>query len=107
MFVRIVTVPLKPHTKTEFARAIENSIIPLLRKQKGFLDEIAFVAPDGMMGVGISFWDSKEAAEAYERSAVYTQVVSALEYVTAGSMELYLGEVTNSTAHKITPALAA
>lgn len=37
----------------------------ILRKQKGFRDEITLVAPGGMEAVGISFWDSREQADAY------------------------------------------
>jgi hypothetical protein len=41
----------------------------LLRKQKGFQDEITFVTPNGTEVVGISLWDEKEDAEAYGRRA--------------------------------------
>jgi hypothetical protein len=40
MFARNVSVNLKPNTLTEFTKTRENKIIPLLRKQKGFQDEI-------------------------------------------------------------------
>jgi hypothetical protein len=46
MFARHVSMHLKPNTRAEFTQMIENEILPLLRKQHGFQDEIAFVAPD-------------------------------------------------------------
>ena len=68
MFARHVAMHLKPNTRAVFTAAIENEILPLLRKQHGFQDEIDFVAPgSGTEGVAISLWDKKEDAEAYLR----------------------------------------
>jgi hypothetical protein len=47
MFARSVTVRLKPNNVAEFTKLIENETLPLLRKQKGFEGEIAFVASGG------------------------------------------------------------
>jgi hypothetical protein len=38
MFVRNVSLYLKPNTIAEFVQAMDSEIIPLLRKQKGFQD---------------------------------------------------------------------
>lgn len=106
MFARIVTMPLKAGSTSEFTRAIEKDVIPLLRKHKGFLDEIALVTSDGKTGIGISFWDSKENAEAYNRTG-YAEVLKALDKVTGGPTQLQLCDVTNSTTHKIAAVRAA
>ena len=45
MFVRNVSINLKPNTLTEFMRTMEKEVIPLLRKQKGFQDEITLSVP--------------------------------------------------------------
>ena len=103
MFARIVTIPLKTGAKAEFAKAIEKAVVPLLHKHKGFRDEIALVSSNGETSVGISFWDSKESAEAYNRSG-FSEVMKALEPVAAGPAQVQLCEVTNSTAHKIAVA---
>jgi len=106
MFARIVTMPLKPGSTSEYAKATEKDVIPLLRKHKGFMDQIGLVTADGKSALGISLWDSKESAEAYSRSG-YADVMKALDKVVAGPAQLQLCEVTNSTAHKIAAALAA
>ena len=103
MIARIVTIPLKAGGSSEFAKAIEKGVIPLLRTHKGFLDHISLVTSDGKIGIGISFWDSKESAEAYSRSG-YSEVMKSLEPVVAGPAQLQLCEVTNSTAHRIAAA---
>ncbi len=65
MFVRNVSLTLKPNTITEFVKAMDSEIVPLLRKQKGFHDAITLAVPGGREVVAISFWEQKENAQAY------------------------------------------
>jgi hypothetical protein len=44
MFARRVYMHLKPNSVVEFTQRLEKDILPLLRKQRGFQDEITFVA---------------------------------------------------------------
>ena len=106
MFARNVSMRLKPNSVAEFTRTIDEKIIPLLRKQKGFQDEITFVVPDGTEAVGISLWDQKENAEAYNRGT-YPEVVKALAEVVEGTPQVRTYEVSNSTSHKIAAHVAA
>ena len=63
MFTRNVTMHLKPNRVKQYTDTLENKVIPLLRKQKGFKDEISFVNRTGTEATGISIWDTKEDAE--------------------------------------------
>ena len=100
MFARNVSMRLKPNSVAEFTKTLENEIIPLLRKQKGFQDEITFVVPGGTEAVGVSLWDQKENAEAYDRGT-YPQVLNALSKVIEGTPKVQAYEVSNSTFHNI------
>jgi heme-degrading monooxygenase HmoA len=100
MFARTVSLHLKPNSVREFTDTIDKEIIPLLRKQKGFQDEITFVAPGGTEAVGVSLWDQKENAEAYNRGT-YPEVQKALAKVVEGTPQVKTYEVANSTFHKI------
>ncbi len=100
MFARNVSMHLKPNSVAEFTKALENEVIPLLRRQKGFQDEITFVASGGLEAVGISLWDQKENAEAYNRGT-YREVQKALAKVVEGTPRIDTYEVSNSTFHKI------
>ena len=100
MFARNVYLHLKPNSVEEFARTIEKEIIPLLRKQKGFQDEITFVVPGGTEAVALSLWDQKEDAEAYNRGS-YPEVLRGLAKVVEGTPQVQTYEVSNSTFHKI------
>ena len=54
MFARSVSIRLKTNGVAEFTRLIENAALPVLRKQKGFQDELTFVVPGGREAVAIS-----------------------------------------------------
>jgi hypothetical protein len=106
MFARTVSLHLKPNSVWEFTDTIDKEIIPLLRKQKGFQDEITFVVPGGTQAVGISLWDQKENAEAYNRGT-YPEVQKALAKVVEGTAQVQTYEVANSTFHKIAARVGA
>ena len=106
MFTRHVVIQLKPKTAPEFTRLIETEVIPMLRKQKGFLDEVTFISPDLTEAVSNSFWETKADAEAYNRTG-YAQVMKSLEPVLEGMPTVGTATVSNSTFHKIAAAHAA
>ena len=106
MFARHVVVRLKAKAAPEFTRLIENEVIPMLRKQKGFLDEIVFISPDLTEAVANSFWETQADAEAYSRKG-YSEVIKVLARVLDGTPTVGTANVSNSTFHKIAAAHAA
>jgi hypothetical protein len=100
MYARNVSLHLKANTSAEFTQTLEKDVLPLLRKQNGFKDEITFVAPDGAAAVAISLWERKENADAYSRDT-YPAVLKSLAKVVEGTPEVQNYEVANSTFHKI------
>ena len=60
MFARNVSFHLKSNMLSDYTRTFENEILPLLRKQKGFKDEITlFRIPARPDVTAISLWDNK------------------------------------------------
>ena len=106
MFARRVHMHLKSNSVAEFTQRLEKDILPLLRKQKGFQDEITFVAQGGREAFGISLWENRENAEAYNRET-YPEVTKILARVVEGTPKVETYEVSNSTFHKIAVAVAA
>ena len=100
MYARNVRMQLKANSSAQFTQTLEKEVIPLLRKQEGFRDEVAFIVPGGTEAVAISFWQSKEKAEAYSRTG-YPEVLKALAKVVEGTPQLQTYEVSNSTFHEI------
>jgi hypothetical protein len=91
---------LKASAGAEFTRTIEQDVLPRLRKQTGFADELTFLNPNGKDAVAISLWDRKESADVYGRDT-YPQVLKDLTNVVVGTPEVQAYEVSNSTFHKI------
>jgi hypothetical protein len=99
MFARSVSIRLKSNGIAEFSRLIERAL-PLLRKQKGFQDELTFVVPGGNEAFAISLWDEKQNADSYGRSA-YPEMLKGLSKIVEGIPLVRTFEVCNSTFHKI------
>ena len=106
MFARKVTMQLKPNSVAEFTQRLEKEVVPLLRRQKGFQDEITFVALGGLEAFAISLWERAEDAEAYNRKT-YPAVMRILATLVDGVPRVETFEVANSTFHKIRVAVAA
>jgi heme-degrading monooxygenase HmoA len=106
VFARNVSIHLKPNTLTEFMRTMENEIIPLLRKQKGFQDEITPSVPGGREVVVLSFWDQNENAQAYHSSG-YPEVLKILGKFLDGTPHIRTFDVVGATLHKVAARFAA
>jgi len=91
---------LKPNSAPELNRLIESEILPLLRKQPGFRDEITFVAPERSEAVAISIWETKENCENYNRN-VYPEVLKIAAKFVEGTPKVETFELSNSTTHKL------
>jgi len=95
---------LKANSAEEFSRLIDNEILPLLRKQNGFRDEITFISRG--RALGISLWDTQEDAAAYKGTG-YPEVLKTLAKVLKGRPTVETFEVANSTLHKLAAKAAA
>ena len=67
MCARTVRTQRKPNSVAKFNQTLANDILPLLRPQPGFQDEMTLFVPGGMEVVGIGLWVQQEHAEAYHR----------------------------------------
>jgi hypothetical protein len=94
---------LKPNSVAEFTRTFEEEVIPLLRKQAGFKDEITFVPAGDKEAVAISLWEQKESAEIYQRET-YPEMLKTVAKLIEGTPQVQSSEVSNSTWHKIAAA---
>lgn len=100
MFAREITMSLKSDSKVSFTTTMEKDVLPILRKESGFKDGITFLSQDGTEGVGISLWDNKKSADAYDGKS-YSEVVQALNRISTGEPKVKSYEVSNSTWHQI------
>jgi heme-degrading monooxygenase HmoA len=100
MFARLVTLQVRPNMVNEFPVTFEKEILPLLRKQTGFLDELSLVTPENREMVAISLWDTKEHAETYNRE-LYPQIEKIVNKFVEGTPIVKKFEAEYSTPRKI------
>jgi hypothetical protein len=91
---------LKPNLVNEFPVTLEKEILPLLRRQKGFLDELLLVTPEKNEAVAISLWETKECAQVYSRGA-YPEIEKIVARFAEGLPIVKKFEAEFSTFHKI------
>ena len=68
----------------DFARTLENEVLPLLRVQEGFKGEVTLSNPGSLEQIAISLWETKDQADAYHAHA-YPKVLKALAKVIDGT----------------------
>ena len=100
MFARNVSIHLKSNMLSDYTRTFEKEVLPLLRKQNGFKDEITFAGAGGVDVTAISLWENKADADTYNTTA-YPQVLKTMERFIEGTPKVQTSEVVNSTFHKI------
>jgi hypothetical protein len=98
MFSRHVSIHLKSNMLSDYNRSFEHDILPLLRRQKGFKDEITLSNPGSPDVVAISLWDSKANAEAYNTNT-YPEVLKTLARMIDGTPKVQTFEAVTSTFH--------
>jgi heme-degrading monooxygenase HmoA len=107
MFMRAVELISKSGKSKELSKTINDTVLPILRKQQGFVDEMVLVSntePDRILA--LSFWKTQEDAERYQREQfqnVHDKVRHLLE--TVPNVRTF--EVHTSTGHKIAEGRAA
>jgi heme-degrading monooxygenase HmoA len=85
MFARIVEFIPKVEKKEELFKVVGNEVLPILKKQRGFLEVLPFV-PESTTDkvITITLWADKRDAERYEREQ-YPRVAEIVKpYLTTG-----------------------
>jgi hypothetical protein len=106
MFARNVSIHLKSNMLSDYTRTFDKDVLPLLRKQRGFKDEITFAGPGGIDVTAISLWENKTDAEAYNTNT-YPQVLKTLARFIEGTPKVQTSDVVSSTFHEIAVHAAA
>ena len=96
MFARNVSFHLKSNMLSDYTRAFEKDVLPLLRKQNGFKDEITFAGSGGVDVTAISLWEDKKDADNYNAS-MYPQVLKTLARFIEGTPQVHTSDVVTST----------
>lgn len=107
MFTRVVEVTSKHGKARELCNTIDDKVLPILKKQTGFVDETVMVSDsDPNRVLAISFWNKREDAECYAREQ-FDNVQKTIQHLLEGAPNVRSFDVHTSTAHKITAKQAA
>jgi hypothetical protein len=99
MFARNISIHLKSNMLSDYTRCFEKDILPLLRKQNGFKDEITLASPGGVDVTAISLWENKNDADTYNTNT-YPQVLRTLARFIEGAPQVHTFDVVTSTLQK-------
>ena len=107
MFTRVVEIRTKLGKSRDFSATLNEKVLPILRKQPGFVDEITMISntePDRVLA--LSFWQSEADAERYhsEQFQNVSQILSP-HMETPPRVQTY--DVDTSTTHHISKGKAA
>jgi len=107
MFTRVVEIETKAGQGRDLSSAINEKVLPVLKKQPGFVDEIMLVGstdPDRILT--LTFWQTEADAERYNREhfLAVSEILKPL-YERAPNVTTY--NVDTSTTHKIAATKAA
>lgn len=107
MFTRVVEARTKTGKTKEFSTTLSEKVLPILKKQRGFIDEITLVSTsDPERVLALSFWQTEADAMRYNAEQ-YPSITDILKPVLETMPQVETFEVDTSTTHKITKGKAA
>ncbi len=107
MFTRVVEFTSKSGKAKELSDTINEKAVPILKKQRGFVDETVLVSDtESSRVLGISFWNSKEDAERYHQEQ-YPKIHDMLKHLLETEPMIRTFDVHTSTTHRIAAGKAA
>ena len=107
MFTRVVELTSKSGKTKELSNTINEKVVPILKKQRGFVDETVLVSDmEPTRVLGLSFWNSKEDAERYHHEQ-YPKIHEMMKHLLETEPVIRTFDVHTSTTHKIAAGKAA
>jgi len=108
MFARILNFEVKPEKKEQFVNVVKNEIVPILKKQTGFLEILPFSSEktNEEKVITISLWTTKSDAERYERE-FYPEVLDILTPFLTTPVKVNYYKLETAVCEHFVEALAA
>jgi quinol monooxygenase YgiN len=107
MFTRVVELRCKAGKTNEVATLASEKVLPILKKQQGFQDEIALVSnTDPTRVLALSFWNKREDAERYHHEQ-FPRIAEMMRPLCEGEPVVSTYDVNTSTVHHILLGKAA
>ncbi len=105
MFARVVEFVPKLEKKEEFVKVIRNQVLPILKKQTGFMELLPFFAEiKNEKAIAVTLWTEKGNAERYGRE-VFPKVEEILKPYLTTPITYKLYNVETTLCEHLVPAL--
>lgn len=109
MFARVVETTVKTERKQEVHNLVQNELLPLIKRQPGFVDALAITHennPQEMLAV--TLWKTPEEADKFHRNnRDYQQIMERLRPMLNAEPRIRTGTVEFSSTHHIASGKAA
>ena len=106
MIARIVTCTVQPSKLNEFRKLLNDSVLPLVQAQPGFVDNIEALDPNTGQFSCTTLWKSRTDVETYD-NGVFPEVASQLSPLLQGNPTVQTLPVENSSTHRVRAATAS
>ncbi len=107
MFAGILAFELKLEKKEEFVKVLKDQVLPILKKQIGFLENLPFFPEKMKAGkvIAITLWTTRRDAERYERE-FYPQVLGIMKPFLTAPVEVNYSNLETTLCDRFVDALA-
>ena len=107
MFARNLAFEVKLEKREEFVKVVKDQVLPILKKQIGFLEILPFFAEKARAEkvFTITLWTTRQDAERYERD-FYPQVVDILKPFLTKPVEVSYWNLETTLCDRFVDALA-
>jgi quinol monooxygenase YgiN len=107
MFTRVVELTSKSGKSKELANTVNEKVVPILKKQHGFVDEMVVISnAEPNLILGISFWNSQADADEYHREQ-FPKIHDSVRHLLETDPVVQTFDVHTSTTHRIKAGEAA
>jgi len=107
MFARILKFEVKLRKEEEFVKVVKDQVLPILRKQVGFLEFLPFFPEKAKAGkvIAISLWTTRRDAERYEKE-FYPKVAEIFKPFLTTPVEVHYSNLETTLCDRFVDALA-
>jgi hypothetical protein len=106
MIARIVTCTVAPSKVAEFRALLNNTLLPKVQSQPGFVENIEALDPNTGQFSCTTLWQSRSDVENYDNS-IFPEIAAKMSPLLNGNPSVQTLPVENSSTHRVRAAAAA
>ena len=106
MIARIITCTVIPSKVAEFRTLLNNTVLPKVQSQPGFVENIEALDPNSGQFSCTTLWQSRTDVEHYDNS-VFPEIAAEMSPLLKANPTVQTLPVENSSVHRIRAAAAS